>query len=250
MKGGDKGDVVAAPAGPPPLLDWKFSQVFGERIAGEEVQEVDIISAIEFDKSGDHLATGDRGGRVVLFERTDKKERLIPSFTRWCKFEHFTGKLELGGSPALQEEGETRNWSIAHRDPELLCHRHVSHQVKIYKNEFLHQIFDEINVRVDVFQEAVAAMAAEFRHFIPKEAAERSALRYSTLNSQSQFLTHTIGRILSEMKVTHTPIDIKGFEKLLQVMRSGTRHQQRSPCSTVAYIQSIADGDIVNVIDV
>ncbi|PWA84879.1 protein phosphatase 2A regulatory subunit PR55 [Artemisia annua] len=36
--------------------------------------EVDIISAIEFDKSGDHLATGDRGGRVVLFERTDTKE--------------------------------------------------------------------------------------------------------------------------------------------------------------------------------
>jgi hypothetical protein len=32
---------------------------------------VDIISAIEFDKSGNHLATGDRGGRVVLFERTD-----------------------------------------------------------------------------------------------------------------------------------------------------------------------------------
>nr|GFC78195.1 protein phosphatase 2A, regulatory subunit PR55 [Tanacetum cinerariifolium] len=32
----------------------------------------DIISAIEFDKTGDHLATGDRGGRVVLFERTDR----------------------------------------------------------------------------------------------------------------------------------------------------------------------------------
>ena len=29
----------------------------------------DIISAIEFDASGQHLATGDRGGRVVLFER-------------------------------------------------------------------------------------------------------------------------------------------------------------------------------------
>ncbi|GKD67537.1 serine/threonine protein phosphatase 2A 55 kDa regulatory subunit B beta isoform-like protein isoform X2, partial [Tanacetum coccineum] len=37
---------------------------------------VDIISAIEFDKSGDHLATGDRGGRVVLFERTDTKEHV------------------------------------------------------------------------------------------------------------------------------------------------------------------------------
>lgn len=29
---------------------------------------VDVISAIEFDKSGDYLAVGDRGGRVVIFE--------------------------------------------------------------------------------------------------------------------------------------------------------------------------------------
>ncbi|XP_024015460.1 serine/threonine protein phosphatase 2A 55 kDa regulatory subunit B alpha isoform isoform X1 [Eutrema salsugineum] len=73
------GDDVGASSDLPPPLDWRFSQVFGERSAGEEVQEagvssaVDIISAIEFDKSGDHLATGDRGGRVVLFERTDSK---------------------------------------------------------------------------------------------------------------------------------------------------------------------------------
>ena len=38
---------------------------------------MDIISAIEFDKSGDHLATGDRGGRVVLFERTDTKDVIL-----------------------------------------------------------------------------------------------------------------------------------------------------------------------------
>ena len=29
----------------------------------------DIISAIQFDKTGDFLASGDRAGRVVLFER-------------------------------------------------------------------------------------------------------------------------------------------------------------------------------------
>jgi len=33
------GVVAAAPAGRPVPLEWKFSQVFGERMAGEEVQE-------------------------------------------------------------------------------------------------------------------------------------------------------------------------------------------------------------------
>ncbi|XP_042474701.1 serine/threonine protein phosphatase 2A 55 kDa regulatory subunit B beta isoform-like isoform X1 [Zingiber officinale] len=70
---GEKGGPAASSSSVTPTLDWKFSQVFGERLSGEEVQEVDIISAIEFDKTGDHLATGDRGGRVVLFERTDTR---------------------------------------------------------------------------------------------------------------------------------------------------------------------------------
>ncbi|KMZ70040.1 Serine/threonine protein phosphatase 2A 55 kDa regulatory subunitB beta isoform [Zostera marina] len=70
----DGGDVVDPDVVSPTSLEWKFSQVFGERTAGEEVQDVDIISAIEFDKTGNRLATGDKGGRVVLFERTDNKE--------------------------------------------------------------------------------------------------------------------------------------------------------------------------------
>lgn len=43
---------------------------------------VDIISAIEFDKTGDYLATGDRGGRVVLFERTDNRD--VSVYLRAC----------------------------------------------------------------------------------------------------------------------------------------------------------------------
>jgi len=42
--GGAEGEVVAAAAttsgAPRPPLDWKFSQGFGERAAGEDVQEV------------------------------------------------------------------------------------------------------------------------------------------------------------------------------------------------------------------
>lgn len=74
MKSGGEPVSAKGTAAPPSVpLEWKFSQVFGERTAGEEIQEVDIISAIEFNKNGDYLATGDRGGRVVLFERVDSK---------------------------------------------------------------------------------------------------------------------------------------------------------------------------------
>nr|XP_018677901.1 PREDICTED: serine/threonine protein phosphatase 2A 55 kDa regulatory subunit B beta isoform-like [Musa acuminata subsp. malaccensis] len=55
-------------------FNWKFSQVFGERQPGEKVEEIDIISAVEFESRGDYLATGDHGGRVVLFERTNGKD--------------------------------------------------------------------------------------------------------------------------------------------------------------------------------
>lgn len=41
----------------------------------------DIISAVEFDHTGDYLATGDKGGRVVLFERNESVSYyFIPGF--------------------------------------------------------------------------------------------------------------------------------------------------------------------------
>ena len=58
-------------------LGWDFSQVFGERAPGEEVQDADIISAVEFDADGEKLATGDRGGRVVLFERIHQSKSAV-----------------------------------------------------------------------------------------------------------------------------------------------------------------------------
>jgi len=58
-------------------LAFEFSQVFGERASGEEVQDADVISAVEFNANGEKLATGDRGGRVVLFERMHHSKSAI-----------------------------------------------------------------------------------------------------------------------------------------------------------------------------
>lgn len=50
-------------------LRWKFGQCFGDRDATESFSEADVLSAVEFDPTGEYLATGDKGGRVVVFKR-------------------------------------------------------------------------------------------------------------------------------------------------------------------------------------
>ncbi|XWS60756.1 hypothetical protein CRYUN_Cryun07bG0063400 [Craigia yunnanensis] len=70
----------ASPSRPP--LEWKFSQVFGDRSPGEDIEDVDLISAVEFEKSGDYVAVGDRGGRVVIFETKDGKDTADQHYSR------------------------------------------------------------------------------------------------------------------------------------------------------------------------
>lgn len=50
-------------------IPWSFSQVKGS--ASDELTDADIISCVEFNHDGDLLATGDKGGRVVIFQ-TDR----------------------------------------------------------------------------------------------------------------------------------------------------------------------------------
>ncbi|OMJ16847.1 Protein phosphatase PP2A regulatory subunit B [Smittium culicis] len=61
---------------------WKFTQCFGDKAEIEEVTEADIISTVEFNQNGEYLATGDKGGRVVLFERNEDKQG--------CEYNFFT----------------------------------------------------------------------------------------------------------------------------------------------------------------
>ncbi|KAL2492638.1 Serine/threonine protein phosphatase 2A 55 kDa regulatory subunit B beta [Abeliophyllum distichum] len=73
---------LSSDSSPPSTLVWKFSQIFGEKLPDEDVQDIDIISAIEFDKKGDFLAIGDRGGRVVIFENKAGNHDLLEHTSR------------------------------------------------------------------------------------------------------------------------------------------------------------------------
>jgi len=52
-------------------LDWRFTQVFGDKSTAEQVADEDIISAISFDLSGNYLSLGDKAGRLIIFERSE-----------------------------------------------------------------------------------------------------------------------------------------------------------------------------------
>ena len=53
-------------------FNWVYVNGLGERDP-VNVTETDILTAINFDKSGDFLAVGDKGGRVIVFRYTDLK---------------------------------------------------------------------------------------------------------------------------------------------------------------------------------
>lgn len=54
-------------------LVWKFKQCFGEHRYVDTIQEGDMLTSVEFSQYGDYIATGDRAGRVVIFEQNFKK---------------------------------------------------------------------------------------------------------------------------------------------------------------------------------
>ena len=58
-------------AGASPSSGWRFAQCFGDKGDIDDIPKADIISTVEFDPTGDYLATGDKGGRVVMFERAN-----------------------------------------------------------------------------------------------------------------------------------------------------------------------------------
>lgn len=70
------------------------------------MRAADIISAVEFDGNGKHLATGDRGGRVVLFDRIESQPVGYPAtplpVTALDQAQHFAGSA-VGRSSCIAQ---------------------------------------------------------------------------------------------------------------------------------------------------
>ncbi len=54
------------------MMNWVYINGLGERDT-TNVMDSDVLTAINFDKSGEYLAVGDKGGRVIIFRYIELK---------------------------------------------------------------------------------------------------------------------------------------------------------------------------------
>ena len=52
-------------------VEWGFSQCFGDKADAAELTDADIVTVVQFNETGEYLATGDKGGRIVVFRWED-----------------------------------------------------------------------------------------------------------------------------------------------------------------------------------
>ncbi|KAJ9052487.1 protein phosphatase 2A regulatory subunit cdc55 [Entomophthora muscae] len=87
---------------------WKFAQCFGDKGEIQDISEADIISTVEFDHTGDFLATGDKGGRVVLFDRNDSKKGVEYKF--FTEFQSHEPEFDYLKSLEIEEKINKIKW--------------------------------------------------------------------------------------------------------------------------------------------
>ncbi|KAK7486175.1 hypothetical protein BaRGS_00022498, partial [Batillaria attramentaria] len=92
-------------------IQWCFSQVKGS--IEEEVADADIISCVEFNSTGELLATGDKGGRVVIFQRDKASKNAVPSrgeYNVYSTFQSHEPEFDYLKSLEIEEKINKIRW--------------------------------------------------------------------------------------------------------------------------------------------
>jgi len=92
-------------------IQWCFSQVKGT--LDDDVTEADIISCVEFNQDGDLLATGDKGGRVVIFQRDPASKKVNPrrgEYNVYSTFQSHEPEFDYLKSLEIEEKINKIRW--------------------------------------------------------------------------------------------------------------------------------------------
>eukprot|EP01104_Vermistella_antarctica_P011409 TRINITY_DN317_c1_g1_i1.p1 TRINITY_DN317_c1_g1~~TRINITY_DN317_c1_g1_i1.p1 ORF type:complete len:451 (+),score=127.85 TRINITY_DN317_c1_g1_i1:51-1403(+) len=97
--------------------DYLFCQVFGDKTPIDEITDVDIVSAVSFDETGNFLAAGDKGGRLVLFEADPDDEHKYKFYT---EFQSHEPEFDYLKSLEIEEKINQIRWCKRQNDSHLL----------------------------------------------------------------------------------------------------------------------------------
>ncbi|KAI5645583.1 protein phosphatase PP2A 55 kDa regulatory subunit [Phthorimaea operculella] len=90
---------------------WCFSQVKGT--LEDDVTEADLISCVEFNHDGELLATGDKGGRVVIFQRDPASKQCNPKkgeYNVYSTFQSHEPEFDYLKSLEIEEKINKIRW--------------------------------------------------------------------------------------------------------------------------------------------
>jgi len=172
-------------------LEWKFCQVFGDKTPVEEITDADIISAVEFDETGEYLATGDKGGRMVLFERAQATKTKAGSsraqapveYKFFTEFQSHEPEFDYLKSLEIEEKINKIRWCKRQNDAHFLLSTNDK-TIKLWK----------------VWEKQVKEVAAMNGHTKPASAAQ---LKLPKVNVRESLITATPRRTFANAHAYH-----------------------------------------------
>jgi len=90
-------------------LDWKFVQSFGDDNSSDD----DLVTAVEFDDTGDYLAVGDKAGRICIFEgiaMSKGKKKMQPEYKFYTEFQSHEPEFDCLKSLEIEEKINMIKW--------------------------------------------------------------------------------------------------------------------------------------------
>jgi serine/threonine-protein phosphatase 2A regulatory subunit B len=232
--------------------EWKFQQVFGDT-KSEEAVDADIISAVEFDATGNYLAIGDRGGRVVILERNNSKRGA--EYKVMTEFQSHEPEFDYLKSLEIEEKINKIKWCAPHSQNNHFLLTTNDKTIKLWK------VYEKITKKVsNMNMNGNLSTATEVKSLkvpkvsqgdrviahVPKKVyanAHAYHINSISLNSdQETFISADDLRInlwhVNYVKDSHTVVDIKpaNMEDLSEVITSSSFHPTQ--CHTFMYSSS------------
>ena len=106
-------DGASAAASVVPTREWKFTQWFKKMPTVGMQPDADVLSAVSFDAQGKFLATGDRGGRIVVLEADPVAGRTKPGGLHYkfhVEFQSHEAEFDYVRSLAIEERITRIKW--------------------------------------------------------------------------------------------------------------------------------------------